>query len=203
MEDLCFAVLQPKDYRSLRQQLDRLWGTQSFPDLSRVLEAAFGGGQQTERVIKQLAGRRESPQELALRVAYSSNAVNAAKLLAPRKVRTPLQGQVPSIACIAGGDVCPWQHWYAWWPGLLAVHSVHCRQGCSSQGWLERHVHHGCAHRHPRNTHLEQHAITGGCIQQDLVGAHCASLVVPQCPEGCPALCLHPCLLLERRAASS
>ena len=88
MEDLCFAVLQPKDYRSLRQQLDRLWGTQSFPDLSRVLEAAFGGGQQTERVIKQLAGRRESPQELALRVAYSSNAVNAAKLLAPRKVRT-------------------------------------------------------------------------------------------------------------------
>ena len=95
MEDLCFAVLQPKDYRSLRQQLDRLWGTQSFPDLSRVLEAAFGGGQQTERVIKQLAGRRESPQELALRVAYSSNAVNAAKLLAPRKVRTPrFSGQV-------------------------------------------------------------------------------------------------------------
>ena len=103
MEDLCFAVLQPKDYRSLRQQLDRLWGTQSFPDLSRVLEAAFGGGQQTERVIKQLAGRRESPQELALRVAYSSNAVNAAKLLAPRKVRHPcFWDEVQSMACITG-----------------------------------------------------------------------------------------------------
>lgn len=132
MEDLCFAVLQPKDYRSLRQQLDRLWGTQSFPDLSRVLEAAFGGSQQTERVIKQLAGRRESPQELALRVAYSSNAVNAAKLLAPRKVGTPCNwGHVHSTACITGSDASPWQQQTACLPGLPAVHSVHRRQCCT------------------------------------------------------------------------
>jgi len=38
LEDLCFAVLQPAEYRALRQGLDALWGLSSLPD--EALEAA-------------------------------------------------------------------------------------------------------------------------------------------------------------------
>lgn len=32
LEDLCFAVLQPKEYRTLRSALDELWGVSSIPE---------------------------------------------------------------------------------------------------------------------------------------------------------------------------
>jgi (p)ppGpp synthase/HD superfamily hydrolase len=40
MEDLCFAVLQPKQYCALRAQLDRIW---SLPTL-KVYERDLGHG---------------------------------------------------------------------------------------------------------------------------------------------------------------
>ena len=31
LEDLCFAVLQPVEYRALRRELDELWGVPTIP----------------------------------------------------------------------------------------------------------------------------------------------------------------------------
>lgn len=31
LEDLCFAVLQPSEYRKLRRELDELWGVPTIP----------------------------------------------------------------------------------------------------------------------------------------------------------------------------
>jgi (p)ppGpp synthase/HD superfamily hydrolase len=36
LEDLCFAVLQPRDYAALRRQLDELWGVTTIPDQART-----------------------------------------------------------------------------------------------------------------------------------------------------------------------
>ncbi len=32
LEDLCFAVLQPDEYRALRAELDKLWGIKTIAD---------------------------------------------------------------------------------------------------------------------------------------------------------------------------
>ncbi|KAK9818140.1 hypothetical protein WJX72_007743 [[Myrmecia] bisecta] len=48
LEDLCFAVLHPAEYRALRSELDAFWGLQSIPNFSLSPEAqAFLGGADT------------------------------------------------------------------------------------------------------------------------------------------------------------
>ncbi len=37
LEDLCFAVLQPSEYRKLRRELDELWGVPTIPQQVQLL----------------------------------------------------------------------------------------------------------------------------------------------------------------------
>lgn len=39
LEDLCFAVVSPNEYRALRHELDRLWGLDSLPGIAYTEEA--------------------------------------------------------------------------------------------------------------------------------------------------------------------
>ena len=64
LEDLCFAVLQPYEYRQLRAELDELWGLQSIPEsavtpsdccLTGECECEFGA-QEEEDATGQGAG---------------------------------------------------------------------------------------------------------------------------------------------------
>lgn len=41
LEDLCFAVLQPAEYRALRRQLDELWGVPTIPDQGGSIDACL------------------------------------------------------------------------------------------------------------------------------------------------------------------
>ncbi|PSC74447.1 Guanosine-3, 5 -bis(diphosphate) 3 -pyrophosphohydrolase [Micractinium conductrix] len=52
LEDLCFAVLQPGEYRALRRELDALWGVPTIPpQAADSMEVCLSSGEECECVI--------------------------------------------------------------------------------------------------------------------------------------------------------